>query len=148
VPSPRPLAIVELDAVKALTRAGTLTIACGGGGIAVVERTGALRGVDAVVDKDWASSLLARGLGAKRLVVLTDVPAVLRDYGTPQEQEVRRLTPTEADALVPELAQGSMAPKVEACAEFVRATGGEALITSAAGLEDALAGRAGTLLKR
>jgi carbamate kinase len=144
VPSPRPLEIVELEAVKALLRAGTIAIACGGGGIAVVERSGALRGIDAVVDKDWASALLARGLDANRLVVLTDVPAVLRDYGTPQERPVELLSPGEADALVPELAEGSMGPKVEACAEFVRATGGEALITSAAALEDALAGRAGT----
>jgi carbamate kinase len=148
VPSPQPREIVELAAVRALLRAGTLAIACGGGGIPVVERTGALRGVDAVIDKDRASALLGRGLGAKRLVVLTDVPAVLRGYGTPQEEEVRRLKPAEADALVPELAEGSMGPKVDACAEFVRATGGEALITSPAALADALDGRAGTLIKR
>lgn len=148
VPSPRPLEIVELDAVKALVRAGTLAIACGGGGIAVVERSGGLRGVDAVIDKDWASALLARGLGAKRLFVLTDVPGVLRGYGTPQEQEVRQLSARDAEALVPELAEGSMAPKVEACAAFVRATGGEALITSAEALADALAGRAGTRISR
>jgi carbamate kinase len=146
VPSPRPVEIVELKAVDALLRSGTLVIACGGGGIPVVERAGALRGVDAVIDKDRASALLARGLRAKRLVVLTDVPALLREFGTPREEEVRRLSPAEAEALVPELAEGSMGPKVEACVEFVRATGGEALITSAAALADALAGRAGTTI--
>jgi carbamate kinase len=144
VPSPRPVEIVELEAVDALLGSGALAIACGGGGIPVVERAGALRGVDAVIDKDRASALLARGLGAKRLVVLTDVPAVLRAFGTPQEEEVRRLSPAEAEALLPELAEGSMGPKVESCLEFVRATGGEALITSAAALGEALAGRAGT----
>ena len=148
VPSPRPLEIVELDAVKALVRTGTVTIACGGGGIAVAERDGVLRGVDAVIDKDRASALLAGGLGAERLVVLTDVPAVLRGYGTAREEEVRRLTVPESEALVPELAEGSMGPKVEACAGFVRATGGEALITSAASLGDALAERAGTRITR
>ena len=148
VPSPRPLEIVELDAVRALLRSGAVAIACGGGGIPVVERAGALRGVDAVIDKDRASALLALGLGAKRLVVVTDVPAVLRAYGTPGEDEVRRLTDAEAEALAPELAEGSMGPKVEACAAFVRASGGEALITSAAALGDALAGRAGTRISR
>ena len=148
VPSPRPLEIVELEAVRALIRSGAVTIACGGGGIPVVERAGELRGVDAVIDKDRASALLALGLGAKRLVVLTDVPALMRGYGTSSEEEVRGLTQAEAAALAPELAEGSMGPKVEACAEFVRATGGEALITSAAALADALAGRAGTRISR
>jgi carbamate kinase len=144
VPSPRPLEVVELESIRALVAAGTLAIACGGGGVPVVERNGALRGVDAVVDKDRASALLAERLRAKRLVVLTDVPAVLRGFGTGDEEEVSRLSPDEAAALAPELAEGSMRPKVEACTEFVRATGGEALITSAAALGDALAGRAGT----
>jgi carbamate kinase len=148
VPSPRPVEIVELKAIDALLRSGALAIACGGGGIPVVERNGVLRGVDAVIDKDRASTLLARGLGAKRLVVLTDVPAVLRGFGTPQEEEVRALSAREAETLGPELAEGSMGPKVEACVEFVRATGGDALITSAAALAEALAGRAGTRISR
>jgi carbamate kinase len=144
VPSPRPVEIVELHAIRALLDAGAVVIACGGGGIPVAERTGALRGVDAVIDKDRSSSLLARGIGAKRLVVLTDVAAVLRGYGTAEQQEIRRLSPDEADALAVELAEGSMGPKVEACAAFVRSTRGEALITSADALGDGLAGRAGT----
>ena len=148
VPSPRPHRIVELDAVKALLKAGTVAIACGGGGIPVVERDGVLRGVDAVIDKDRASALLAQGLGAKRLVVLTDVPAVIRDFGTSHEQEVPRLSADEARGLLPELAEGSMGPKVEACVDFARATGGEALITSAAALPEALARRAGTWITR
>jgi carbamate kinase len=148
VPSPQPLEIVELDAINALLRAGTLAITCGGGGIPVVERSGALRGVDAVIDKDRASSLLAIGVGAKRLVILTDVDAVLQDFGTPREREVRSLSADEAATLAPELAEGSMGPKVEACVEFVRATRGDALITSAEALGEALEGRAGTRIRR
>jgi carbamate kinase len=103
-----------------------------------------LSGIDAVIDKDYASALLARELGARRLVILTDVPAVLRHYGTAEAEPARSLNPDEAAQLLPELAAGSMQPKVEASLEFVRATGGEALITSPAALADALAGRAGT----
>ncbi len=147
VPSPRPLEIVELDAIRALLASGTCAIACGGGGIPVASRNGRLGGIDAVIDKDLASALLGRELGANRLVVLTDVPAVKRGFGTSSEEEVRRLSPGEADALVPELAAGSMRPKVEAASQFVRATGGEALIASPAALADALEGHSGTLIK-
>lgn len=144
VPSPMPLEIVELEAIRALLAAGTCAIACGGGGIPVASRNGRLSGIDAVIDKDRASSLLARELGATRLVILTDVPAVLRGFGTADEEEVRSLDAVEAEALLPELAEGSMQPKVEASLEFVRATGGEALISSPATLAEALAGRSGT----
>jgi carbamate kinase len=144
VPSPVPVRVVELDAVRALLGAGTIVVACGGGGIPVVEREGRLDGVDAVIDKDLASAVAARELSASRLVVLTDVPALYRDFRGEHQEEVRALTPAEADELVPTLASGSMAPKIEACAAFVRATGGEALITSAERLSDALAGESGT----
>jgi carbamate kinase len=144
VPSPTPLEILELDAIKALLDTGTVAIACGGGGIPVASRNGRLSGIDAVIDKDRASSLLARELGATRFVILTDVAAVLRNYGTAEEEEVRALTPREAEDLLGELAEGSMRPKVEAALAFVRATGGEALITSPAALQEALVGRAGT----
>lgn len=144
VPSPQPLEIVELPAVRALLEAGTCTIACGGGGIPVVRRDGGLAGVDAVIDKDRASALLAAELGAERLVILTDVPAVLRGFGTEHEEPIWTLAPGEADELAPELAAGSMRPKLEASAAFVRRTSGEALITSPAALGDALAERAGT----
>jgi carbamate kinase len=144
VPSPAPLEILELGAIKALLAAGTCAIACGGGGIPVASRNGRLSGIDAVIDKDRASALLARELGADRLVILTDVPAVLRGFGTDDEEELRSIEPADAESLVQELAEGSMRPKVEASLEYVRATGGEALITSPAALADALAGRAGT----
>jgi carbamate kinase len=143
VPSPAPLEVVELDAIRALLDSGAVPVACGGGGIPVVRRDGRLHGVDAVIDKDRASALLAAGLGADRLVVLTDVAAVKRDFGKPGETDVRELTVDEAEEFLPHLAEGSMRPKVEAAVAMARA-GGEAIITALDRVEDALAGRAGT----
>jgi carbamate kinase len=143
VPSPEPLEVVELAAIRALLASGSTVVACGGGGIPVTDGDG-LGGIDAVIDKDRASALLASALQAERLLILTAVPAVARRFGTPEQKDLRELTVTEADELAPELAEGSMRPKVEAAAAFVRATGGEALITSAEALGDALGGRAGT----
>ena len=147
VPSPAPLEIVELGPIEILLDAGAVAIACGGGGIPVTRRDGRLRGVDAVIDKDRASALLAAALGAERLVILTDVDALYRDFGTPSETRVAELRADEAEAIAPELAEGSMRPKVEAAAAVVRETGGEALITSAAALTEALAGDAGTRIR-
>jgi carbamate kinase len=147
VPSPQPLEVVELPAIQALVESGSTVVACGGGGIPVADGAG-LRGIDAVIDKDRASALLASALHANRLLILTAVPAVTRGFGTPDQEELRELTVAEADELAPELAEGSMRPKVEAAAAFVRATGGEALITSAEALSEALAGRAGTHIRR
>ena len=144
VPSPVPLDVVELDAILALLASGTIVVACGGGGIPVAPRGAHLGGVDAVIDKDRASALLARELGAGRLVILTEVAAVYRAFGTRRQEELRELGVDEAAALLPELAAGSMRPKVEASVDFVRATGNEALITSPGALADALAGDAGT----
>ena len=127
------------------SRSGSIVVACGGGGIPAARRGAHLAGIDAVIDKDRASALLARELGADRLVILTEVPAV---YARLRHRERRRSCASssadEAEALLPELAAGSMRPKVEACVEFVRATGDEALITSPAALAEALSGRSGT----
>jgi carbamate kinase len=144
VPSPAPLEVVELDAIRTLLDSGTIVVACGGGGIPATRRGEHLAGLDAVIDKDRASALLARGLEADRLVILTEVPAVYSAFGTDRQEELRELSADEAAALVPELAAGSMRPKVEASAEFVRATGREALITSPAVLGEAIEGRSGT----
>jgi carbamate kinase len=97
-----------------------------------------------VIDKDRASSVLAIALGAKRLVIVTDVDAVSRGWGTSAQEELRVLDPGAAETLLPDLAAGSMGPKLEAALAFARATGHDALITSAASLAEALAGRAGT----
>jgi carbamate kinase len=148
VPSPVPLEIVELDAIRTLVATGTAAIACGGGGIPVARRNGRLEGVDAVIDKDHASALLAAELGASRLVILTGVPAVYRNFGEPDQEELRTLTADDAETLVPELSEGSMRPKIEACVAFVRATGSEAIVTSAERVREALAGSAGTRVTR
>ena len=144
VPSPKPLEVVELDAIRALLRSGAIVVACGGGGIPAARRGAHLAGLDAVIDKDRASALLARELEADRFVILTEVPAVYRSFGTDAQEELRTLSAAEAETLVPELAAGSMRPKVEACLDFARTTGNEALITSPAALAGALAGDSGT----
>jgi carbamate kinase len=141
VASPKPLEVLELDAVRLLLEAGSVVVAAGGGGIPVVVRDGRYDGVDAVIDKDHASALLATGLGAERLVILTQVSQVYRGFGTEEEKALSELRPGRDDDLVPELAAGSMRPKVEAAFAFVARTGGEALITSAEAVES---GKAGT----
>jgi carbamate kinase len=144
VASPAPLEIAELEVIRALLAAGAVAIVCGGGGIPVVRRDGRLDGIDAVIDKDRASALLAVALEAERLVILTDVPALFRDYGGANEAPVAVLSVAEAEELLPQLPGGSMRPKVEAAADFARARHRETLITSAESLADALAGRTGT----
>jgi carbamate kinase len=130
VPSPQPLEIVELDVIRRISESGAVVIACGGGGIPVVRRGDRLSGVDAVIDKDRASALLARGLDAERLIILTEVPAVYRKFGEPEQEAIRTLSAADAQGLLPELAEGSMRPKVEAALAF----GGETLITDFDGL--------------
>ena len=146
VPSPQPLEIVELSSIQALVAAGAIAVACGGGGIPVVSRNGLLKGVDAVIDKDRASALLAARLGAERLVILTEVPCVYRRYRKSNQEAVGELTPDAAQELLPELPAGSMRPKVEAAVAFAR-TGGETLITSSAALAEALENAAGTKIR-
>ncbi len=143
VPSPEPLEIVELDAIRRLVGAGTVTIACGGGGIPVARREGRLSGVDAVIDKDRASALLARELEVERLIILTEVPAVYRNFGDSDQEEIRELSRSDAEALLPQLSEGSMRPKIESALGFA----GETLITSFDALEDALVGTAGTRVR-
>ena len=145
VPSPQPRSIVELPTIQLLVEAGVLVVCVGGGGIPViVDRDGRLRGVEAVIDKDRAAALLAQGLDADALLLLTDVAAVERDYGTPQAAPIAHATTDELLALG--LPDGSMGPKVEAAAWFAGATGGRAAIGSLAEAADVLAGRAGTTI--
>ena len=143
VPSPEPRSIVELPTIKLLVEAGVLVVCVGGGGIpVVVDRDGRLRGVEAVIDKDRAAALLARGLDADALLLLTDVAAVERDYGTPHAKRILEATADEILAM--ELPPGSMGPKVEAAAWFAKTTGGHAGIGSLAEAAAVLAGRSGT----
>ena len=146
VPSPEPREIVEIETIRLLVGYGVLVIAAGGGGIpVVVDATGGLRGVEAVVDKDLASALLALRLGADALLLLTDVPAVERDWGTPKATPIRHVTPAELRRL--QFEAGSMGPKVEAACRFVEAGGQLAGIGTLGDAAQILAGRAGTVVR-
>jgi carbamate kinase len=147
VPSPRPQEIVELPVLETLLSNGAGVICCGGGGIPVVRGwDGALRGAEAVIDKDWTASLLARLLGADVLLVLTDVEAVELDYGTPDARPLRCATSAELSGL--SFPDGSMGPKVEAACDFVNATGGRAAIGRLVQAGAILDGEAGTTVTR
>ena len=140
VPSPEPLEVIELDAIRTLLDGSMVVVGVGGGGIPVVSRDGRYDGIDAVIDKDRASAVLAVGLGADRLVILTQVPAVYVGFGTSEQRAVEELRPDRDEAILSELPAGSMRPKVEAAFNYVRVTGGEALITSASALRKNEAG--------
>ncbi len=146
VPSPEPKAIIELPAIERALRTGTVVIACGGGGIPVVVRSGRLMGVEAVIDKDRASSLLATELGADLLLLSTAVDRVALHYGTPQEQFLDELTVETARRYLQEghFPPGSMGPKIEAALAYLERRGRKVIITSPEKISAALAGRAGT----
>ncbi len=147
VGSPSPLAVHELELIRSLVESGTIVIACGGGGVPIYRdpKLG-LEGVDAVVDKDLAAAVLAHGLGAKLLLILTDVDAVYEGWGTPRERPLARLTVDEAARLddAGAFGEGSMAPKVRAAVDYVRRTGGRAIITELSRGIAAVRGDAGT----
>jgi carbamate kinase len=147
VPSPRPRRIVEADAIRTLLDAGFVVIACGGGGIPVVEdEPGVYRGVEAVVDKDHASALLAAQLGVHVLVLATGVERVAIRFRQPGEAFLDRLTAAEARRYLEagEFPPGSMGPKMEAAIDFLERGGREVVISSPEHLEAAVAGKTGT----
>lgn len=148
VASPKPMRIVELNAVKELAAAGFVVITVGGGGIPVVaDDAGFLHGAPAVIDKDFASSLLASELGADLFVIATAVDRVALDFGRPEQRFVDRMTLAEAKAYLAEgrhFAAGSMAPKIEACIWFLERGGREAVVTDPENLLKAVRGTAGT----
>jgi carbamate kinase len=145
VPSPRPRRILELGVIELLIENGVIVICAGGGGIPVVCRDdGQLFGVEAVIDKDAASALLAREIGAHAYLMLTDVEAVYKDWGEPDATAIRRIAPGEMRGY--EFAAGSMAPKVAAACEFAEQTGGIAGIGRLQDAEAILAGEAGTVI--
>lgn len=149
VGSPRPIAIHELPVIKTLVDAGVMVIAVGGGGAPVYDHpTLGFEGVDAVVDKDLAAAVLARDLGAELLLILTDVDAVYLDWGKPGKRLISRITADEAERLDREgqFGEGSMAPKIRAAIDFVRRTGGRAVITALPMGRDAVRGKAGTTI--
>jgi carbamate kinase len=150
VPSPAPYSIVEASVITQLVADGVIVIASGGGGVPVLDVGPRLVGVEAVVDKDLAGAILARDVGAKVLLGLTDVRGVFRGYGTDHEEFVDRLTVDQAQRLLDEgaLGVGSMAPKVQAAVNFLEAGGDRATIASLAEAPDAVEGLAGTQITR
>ncbi|HML98320.1 MAG TPA: carbamate kinase [Tepidiformaceae bacterium] len=143
VPSPEPLEVLELDAIRALLGAGVVTISAGGGGVPVArDASGRLAGVEAVVDKDLTASLLARRLNAGALLLLTDVAAVHERWGDPASRTIRAATPGAIGEY--EFAPGSMGPKAEAAIRFAEATGALAAIGALESASAILAGTAGT----
>jgi carbamate kinase len=145
VPSPEPRAIVELPTIRLLVEAGVLVVCVGGGGIPVVETEGRLHGVEAVIDKDLAAALLATGLDADALLLLTDVPAVEADWGTPRARPLREASVAELGAIG--FAAGSMGPKVEAARRFAQRTEGLAAIGALGDAAAILRGERGTRIR-
>ena len=140
---PEPLEIIELAAIRSLMDAGYVVVCAGGGGIPVARYgDGVLRGVEAVIDKDLTSSLLAAELDADQLLILTDVDHVIRDHGGANPQPIREGTVAELREL--EWAAGSMGPKIEAACRFVERTGRPARIGGLEHAGEVLAGRSGT----
>lgn len=149
VPSPLPQKIMELNSIKTLIEAGDLVIAGGGGGVPVIMTDDGLQGVPAVIDKDRSSALLADKIDADTLIILTAVDYVFVNYGKPDEKALKTLNIAEAQKYMDEkqFAAGSMLPKIEACLSFVEGhPERKALITSLNGLDDALAGKVGTVI--
>jgi carbamate kinase len=148
VPSPKPLRVLEVDAVRAVLAAGITPISVGGGGVPVVERDGKLVGVEAVVDKDRATALLARDLAADVFVLSTGVDRVYLDWGKPTQRGVANLTRDEARRYLAEgqFPPGSMGPKIESALAFLDGGGKKALVTEPEQLLETLEGRAGTTI--
>jgi carbamate kinase len=149
VASPIPVRIIESEVVRHLVKAGYVVIAAGGGGIPVVaDEKGILRGVAAVIDKDLASAVLAKEIGADMLVISTAVEKVCLNFGTPGQRALDSMTVAEARRYMAEghFKPGSMLPKIEACVQFVTNSGHEALITCPEALPAALDGHTGTRL--
>ena len=150
VASPEPIDIVEKESINSLINAGNIVIAVGGGGIPVVNDNGILTGVDAVIDKDLSSSLLARLIDFDMLLILTNVEKVYLNYNKDNEIGLDTLSVDDALKYIEEkeFAKGSMLPKIEACVSFVKQTNKQAIITSLLTAVDALEGKSGSLIKK
>jgi len=146
VPSPTPVRIIEQDVIKVLVNKGVVVVAAGGGGIPVTERSGKLKGAEAVIDKDYASALLAIGIKADLFLISTAVEKVSLNFGKPNQKPLDKMTMAEAKMYLEEghFPAGSMGPKIEAIISYLKHGGKEALITNPKNLERALIGETGT----
>ena len=150
VASPQPVTIIEKREIERLLKSGFIVICCGGGGIPVVRNGSALNGVDAVIDKDLASALLATEIGADLLVIVTDVDGVLTDFATPKQRLIHQMQVDDAVEFLrnDKDGKGSMGPKVEAALKFVQGSGKRAVITSIEAICEGVTGAAGTQIIR
>ncbi|MFD9947506.1 carbamate kinase [Nonomuraea sp. NPDC059023] len=145
VPSPAPQRVVETRLIRKAVRDGVVVVCAGGGGIPVVrDAQGRLSGVEAVIDKDLTASMLAEALDCDAFLILTDVPRVMKDFGTPQQSEIGHTTPYELRSI--DFPAGSMGPKVEAVCRFVETTGDMAAIGKLDQAVEILKGKAGTII--
>lgn len=147
VSSPKPIDIVEKDAIKSLIEAGYVVVAVGGGGIPVVKTSeNTYEGIDAVIDKDFATSLLAEQIDAETLIITTGVPQVCINFGKPNQKALEHITVEETKQYVAEehFAKGSMLPKIEASLSFLEKNGTSVIITNPESLKDAIMNKAGT----
>jgi carbamate kinase len=147
VPSPRPLRVIQRHMIREAASAGHIVIACGGGGVPIrIDAEGRYSGVEAVVDKDLTSAVLAANIGAELLIILTAVPQVYIDFGKPEQRALSAVTLEELEQLHAEgqFPPGSMGPKIEAVIHFLKHGGKRALITDPDSLPRAIEGRAGT----
>ncbi len=150
VASPKPVEIIEIDTVRQLTEAGLIPIAAGGGGIPVVSEGNHLKGVGAVIDKDFASACMAKMLDADYLIILTAVEKVAINFGKPDQQWLSELSPADAEKYMAQgqFAPGSMLPKVQAALDFATSKPGrQALITLLEKASDGIAGKTGTVIR-
>lgn len=150
VAAPQPIDIVEIEAIRALADAGQVVIACGGGGIPVIEQNHALKGASAVIEKDAIAGKLAADLKADQLMILTSVPCVYKNFGTNLQEELRSLAIAEAIEHIKghQFGDGNMLPKIEAAIAYLNVCPqGSVLITSLANVKDALKGKAGTVIR-
>lgn len=149
IAAPSPIDIVEIEAIRTLAEAGQIVIACGGGGIPVIEQKHALRGASAVIEKDVIAGKLAADLRVDQLIILTSVPNVYRNFGKENQAPVSALTVKEAEEMIAkdEFGKGTMLPKIEAAISFLSSNReGSVLITSLESVTEALKGKAGTLI--
>lgn len=147
IAAPKPIDIVEIDAIRALVDAGQIVIACGGGGIPVIQQGHVLKGASAVIEKDAIAGKLAADLKSDKLIILTSVPYVYKNFQKEEQEEISKMTVSEAKAFIEagEFGETDMLPKIEAAIEFLESNhDGEVVITSLSTVEDALKGKAGT----
>lgn len=149
VAAPQPIDIVEIEAIRTLSEADQIVIACGGGGIPVIEQNHALKGASAVIEKDSIAGKLAKDLDADQLIILTRVPCVYKDFGTDKQEALSHLTVSEAEEHMSnnQFGKGDMLPKIEAAVTYLKACPtGSVLITSIDMVDDAIKGKAGTII--